>query len=70
MKGDIKVGILYEKVMEHKRRLALRDLNNMNIQLSQSGAPVEELEFDELMYEWRLAAFKMIDVDSDQNNWF
>jgi len=64
------VGILYEKVMEQKRRLALRDLHNMNIQLSQSGIPVEELEFDELMYEWRLAAFKVINVESDENSWF
>lgn len=70
MKGDIKLGILFDEVMKQKRRLALRDLHNMNIHLSQSGVPVEKLEFEELMYEWRLAGFKAIDVNSDSQKWF
>lgn len=66
------MGILYKTVAERhkKRQVALQDLKNLNIRTSQTGKLIEDLDYDELMYEWRLAAFKAIDIENSENGWY
>lgn len=67
------MGILLESVMkerESKRLRAIRELKSLDIHFTDEGKKVEDLDYDELMYEWRKAAFFAIDITNDENKWF
>lgn len=67
------MGILLESVMkerESKRRKATRELKALNVHTTPEGQRVEDIDYDELMYEWRKAAFFAVDVSTEANKWF
>lgn len=67
------MGILLESVKlerKSKRLKAIRELKALNIHTTPEGQRVEDIDYDELMYEWRKAAFLAVDVAADANKWF
>jgi len=64
------MGTLLDAVMLSKRYTAIKELKYLNVTVTETGKPIEEANFDELMYEWRKAAFLAVDVSSDSNKWF
>jgi hypothetical protein len=64
------VGILFDTVMSNKRKLLIKELREMNVTTSQNGTSLEELDFEELNYEFIQALFRKIDVSKDENSWF
>lgn len=64
------MGALRDAVLLSKRHTAIKELRSLNITVTESGKPIEEADFEELMYEWRKAAFLAIDVSVDDNKWF
>jgi hypothetical protein len=67
------MGILLESVLkerESKRLKAIRELKLLDIHVTEEGKRVEDLDYDELMYEWRKAAFLAIDIEAEANKWY
>ena len=66
------MGILYKSVMKEqmKRNFVLEKLKEQGITHTKDGTSIEELNYDSLKYELVLSAFREIDADKDDNNWF
>ncbi|CEG29589.1 hypothetical protein [Bacillus sp. B-jedd] len=64
------MGLLYETVIEAKRMTAIKELERLEVLTTETGRSIYTLSFEELMYEWRRAAFLAIDITKDANGMF
>lgn len=64
------MGILFESVMEQKRKFLLEELAERKVLVSQTGKSIHELEYEELKYELVIASFREIDAEKAENTWF
>lgn len=67
------MGILYNSVTLQKNlkhEFVLERLKSMNVSKSQSGKPIELLDYTEAKYELVLASFRMIDAEKSESAWF
>ncbi|MGM0903091.1 MAG: hypothetical protein ACQEXB_18580 [Bacillota bacterium] len=64
------MGTLLNAVLLSKRYTAIKELRSLNVTVTETGKPIEKADFDELMYEWRKAAFLAVDVSAEANKWF
>lgn len=61
------MGILYDEAI---RKIYIEELRALNVNTSQTGRKIEELDKDELNYELVMATFRRIDTEKDENKWF
>lgn len=64
------MGVLYDSVMEQKRKVLIQEIKATGVTVSQSGIELEKLSNEDLEYEWVLASFRSIDVAKDSNKFF
>jgi thiamine pyrophosphokinase len=67
------MGLLYKSVMAHqemKRNFVIEKLKGQGITHIQNGTSIHELSYDDLKYELVKAAFREIDAESSENDWF
>lgn len=64
------MGLLYETVMEQKKKFLIERLTERKIFTSQSGKSIYDCDYEELKYELVLSEFRDIDVNSDANKWY
>lgn len=61
------MGILYDEAI---KKIYIEELRALNVNTSQTGRKIEELDKDELNYELVMATFRRIDTEKDENKWF
>jgi hypothetical protein len=67
------MGLLYNSVImqqEMKRNFIIDKLRVMNFTKNRQGKLIEDMDYDELKYEYVLASFREIDVENDSAKWF
>ncbi len=75
------MGILLEAVNSRKRvsrktplelkiEYVLSELKAMNVTVSRSGKPIEQLSYEALKEEWVFATICTIDITTDANKWY
>lgn len=67
------MGILYNSVnlqKNLKHEFIIDRLKKLNITKSQTGKAVDDLDYDEAKYELVLAAFREVDTESSERQWF
>jgi hypothetical protein len=56
--------------LEVKRQIVLDELKNMNVTLSRSGQPIDNLNYEELKEEWVIASILWVDIENPNNEWY
>jgi hypothetical protein len=64
------MGLLYDTVIDAKRQKAIKELEAMNILKTKNGTAIYDLTYEDLMHEWRKAAFQAIDAACESGKWF
>jgi hypothetical protein len=64
------MGLLYDTVMEAKRKYLIEELTKMNVTQSRDGRKLSDLSYDELKEELVLATFRYIDRQNEAGKWF
>lgn len=64
------MGLLYDTVIQAKRKYLIEELAKMNVTTSKDGKNLSELSYDDLKQELVLACFRQIDIQNDQGKWF
>jgi hypothetical protein len=64
------LGILYDTVMEAKRKYLIEELTKLNIRHSQDGKKLSDLNYNDLKHELVLASFRVIDRQNEEGKWF
>jgi hypothetical protein len=67
------MGLLYDSVklqQEMKRNFVIDKLKAMNFKKNLQGKSIDDMDYDELKYEYVLASFREINVENDSNKWF
>ncbi|MEK4924137.1 hypothetical protein MKX78_19710 [Cytobacillus sp. FSL R5-0569] len=62
-----KAAVMQKKL---KRDFILGKLRALNVTASQEGLPLDELDYEDLKYEYVLASFRQIDSETSSNAWF
>ncbi|MEK4921997.1 hypothetical protein MKX78_08780 [Cytobacillus sp. FSL R5-0569] len=62
-----KAAVMQKKL---KRDFILGKLRALNVTVSQEGLPLDELDYEDLKYEYVLASFREIDSETSSNAWF
>ncbi|WP_404293146.1 hypothetical protein LG276_00890 [Cytobacillus kochii] len=62
-----KAAVMQKKL---KRDFILGKLRALNVTVSQEGLPLDELDYEDLKYEYVLASFREIDSETSINAWF
>lgn len=62
-----KTAVMQKKL---KRDFILGKLRALNVTVSQEGLPLDELDYEDLKYEYVLASFREIDSETSSNAWF
>jgi hypothetical protein len=64
------MGILYDTVMEAKRKYLIEELHKMNVIQTKDGKKLSDLSYDDLKQQVALARFRQIDRQNDEGKWF
>jgi hypothetical protein len=64
------MGLLYDTVMEAKRKYLIEELTKMNVTQSRDGKRLSDLSYDDLKEELVLATFRYIDSQNEAGKWF
>ncbi|MFE4524711.1 hypothetical protein ACFRCQ_21825 [Cytobacillus firmus] len=67
------MGILYKAVVAEKQlkhNFILERLQKKGITVSQQGIPLDQLNYDEIKYEYVLATFREVDPENSEEKWF
>jgi hypothetical protein len=64
------MGLLYDTVMEAKRKYLIEELTKMNVTQSRDGKRLSDLSYDDLKEELVLATFRYIDRQNEAGKWF
>lgn len=64
------MGLLYDTVMQAKRKYLIEELAKLNVTKSKDGKNLSELSYDDLKHELVLACFRQIDTQKEESKWF
>lgn len=56
--------------LEAKRRIVMDELKTLNVTVSRSGRPLDELDYEELKEEWVMASILWVDIENENHRWF
>jgi nucleosome binding factor SPN SPT16 subunit len=64
------MGILFDAATSDRKEFLIKELRLLGVTTSQNGTSLEELNFEELNYEFIQALFRKIDITKDEAKWF